>query len=95
MKTLENWLNWLSQVVEPVASTGSTSLFWKKFYSLFSNRLHDFSVTISRCYDDVYFKSFFPRTARLCSSLLIACFPLTYDLNGFKSKINRHVVGSF
>ena len=29
--------------------------------------------------------------------MLIKCFPLTYDLNGFKFKINRHLitVGSF
>ena len=27
-----------------------------------SNRLHDFSVTIPRCYKDVYVNSFFPRT---------------------------------
>ena len=30
-----------------------------------SDRLHDFSVTIPRCYKDVYVNSFFPRTARL------------------------------
>ena len=63
----------------------------------YSNRLHDFSVTIPRCYKDVYVNSFFPRTARLWDSLLIECFPLTYDLNGFTSRINRHLltVGSF
>ena len=32
---------------------------------LYSDRLHDFSVTISRCYKDVYVNSFFARTARL------------------------------
>ena len=31
----------------------------------YSDRLHDFSVTIPRCYKDVYVNSFFPRTARL------------------------------
>ena len=56
----------------------------------YSDRLHDFSVTIPRCYKDVYVNSFFPRTARLWNSLPIECFPLTYDLNGFKSRINRH-----
>ena len=30
-----------------------------------SDRLHDFSVTIPRCYTDVYANSFFPLTARL------------------------------
>ena len=31
----------------------------------YSDRLHDFSVTIPRCYKDVYVNSFFPRAARL------------------------------
>ena len=63
----------------------------------YSDRLHDFSVTIPRCYKDVYANSFFPHTARLWNSLPIECFLLTYDLNGFKSRINRHLitVGSF
>ena len=56
----------------------------------YSDRLHDFSVTISRCFKDVYVKSFFPCTARLLNSLSIECFPLTYDLSGYKSRINRH-----
>ena len=61
----------------------------------YSDRLHDFSVTIPRCYKDV--NGFFPRTARLWNSLSIECFPLTYDLSGFKSRINRYLltVGSF
>ena len=33
----------------------------------YSDRLHDFSVTISRCYKDIYVNSFFPCTARLWS----------------------------
>ena len=63
----------------------------------YSDRLHDFSVTISRCYKDVYVNSFFPRTTRLWNSLPIECFPLTSDLSGFKSRINRYLltVGSF
>ena len=63
----------------------------------YCDRLHDFSVTIPRCYKDNYVNSFFPRTARLRNSLPIECFPLTYDLNGFKSRINKHLltVGSF
>ena len=58
----------------------------------YSDRLHDFSVTIPRCYKDVYVNSFFPRTAKLWNSLPIECFPLTYDLSGFKSRINRHLL---
>ena len=63
----------------------------------YSDRLHDFSVNIFRCYKDVYVNSFFPRTARLGNSLPMECFSLTYILNGFKSRINRHLltVGSF
>ena len=64
-----------------------------------SDRLHDFFVTIPRCFKDkdVYVNSFCPCTARLWNSLLIECFPLTNDLNGFKSRVNRHLmtVGSF
>ena len=50
----------------------------------YSDRLHDFSVTI-------------PHTARLWNFLPIEYFPLTYDLSGFKSRINRHFLtaGSF
>ena len=43
----------------------------------YSDRLHDFSVTIPRCYKDVYVNSFFPRTAKLWNSLPMECFPLT------------------
>ena len=43
----------------------------------YSDRLHDFSVTIPRSYNDVYVNSFFPRTAKLWNSLPIEFFPLT------------------
>ena len=58
----------------------------------YSDRLHDFSVIIPRCYKDLYVNSFFPHTIRLWNSLPIECFPLTYDLNAFKSRINRHLL---
>ena len=63
----------------------------------FTYILHGFSVTIPRCYKDVYVNSFFPRTTTLWNSLPIECFPFTFDLNDFKSRINRHLltVGSF
>ena len=66
-------------------------------FTRYSDRFDDFSVTIPRCYKDVCVNNFFPRTARLWNSLSIECFPLTYNLNGFKSRINRHLltVGSF
>ena len=63
----------------------------------YSDRLHDFSVIIPRCYKDVNVNSFFLRTARLWNSLPTECFPLTNHLSGFKSGINRHLLnaGSF
>ena len=71
--------------------------FSRRRSTRYSDRLHDFSVTIPRCYKDVYVSSFFPRTAKLWNSLPIERFPLTYDLSGFKFRINRHLltVGSF
>ena len=55
----------------------------------YSDRLYDFPITIPKCYKDVYVNSFFPRTAILRNSLPIECSPLTYDLSGFKSRVNR------
>ena len=46
----------------------------------YSDRLHDFSVTIPICYKDVHVNSFFCCTAKLWNSLPIECFPLIYDL---------------
>ena len=103
----------LAASLEPLAhrqNVASLSLFYRYYFgqlaplpytressTCYSDRLHDFSVTIPRCYKDVYVNSFFPRTARLWNSLPIECFPLTDDLSGFKSRINRYLltVGSF
>ena len=71
-------------------STGSTSFFCGRL-TRYSNRLHDFSVTIPRCYKDVYINRFFPHTARLRNSLPLECFPLAYNLNGFRSRFNRPI----
>ena len=62
----------------------------------YSDRLHDSSLAIPRSYKDVYVNSFFPYAARLWNSLPIECFPLIYDLSGFKCRIKRHllIVGS-
>ena len=49
----------------------------------YSNRFHDFFVTILGCFNDVSVSSFFPCTARLWNSLPAECFPLTYYWNGF------------
>ena len=67
--------NELAQLVPLLFSQGRTTLY--------SERLLDFFVTIPRCYKDVYVNSFFSCTARIWNSLLIECFSLTYDLNGF------------
>ena len=99
----------LAASLEPLAhrrNVASLSLFYRYYFGRCSSelaqlvplpysrgrstdRLHDFSVTIPRY--------FFLRTARLWNSLPIECFPLTYDLSGFKSRINRYflTVGSF
>ena len=58
----------------------------------YSDRLRDISVTIPRCYKNVYVNSFFLRTARLWDSPSMECFPLTYNLSGFKSIINKHLL---
>ena len=83
------WSSELAQLVPLPFSRGRSTRY--------SDRQHDSSVTISRCYKDVYVNSLFPRTARAWNSLLIECFPLTYDLSGFKPRINKHLltVGSF
>ena len=67
-------------------------VFSRERSTWYSDSLHDFSVTIPRCYKNIYVNSFFPCTARPCNSMPIECFPLTYDLSGFKSKINRHLL---
>ena len=61
----------------------------------YSDRLHNFPVTIPRCYKDIYVNSFFSSMARIWNSLRVECFPLMY--HSYKSRINRHLlsVGSF
>ena len=77
----------LAQLVSLLYSSG-----WSTRYS---DRLHYFSVTISRCDKNVYVNGFFPCRAKPWNSLPIECFPLTYDLSGFKSRINRHLLTRF
>ena len=102
----------LAVSLEPLThcqNVASVSLFWSELVELvplpysrgtptrYSDILDDVYVAIPRFYKDVYVNSFFPRTSRPWNSLPIECFPLSYDLSGFKSGINRHVltVGSF
>ena len=72
-------------------------LYSHGMFTRYSDRLHDFSVTILRCCKAVYINSFFHCTSRIWNSLPIERFPLTCGLNGIKSRINRHIltVGSF
>ena len=60
--------------------------------SHYSDRLHDFSDTIPWCCKNLYVGSVFPCTTRLWTSLPLECFHLTYDLTGFKTKINRYLL---
>ena len=74
----------LAELVPLLHSCGSITRF--------SIRLHDFFfVTFPRHYKDMYLNSFFPCIARLWNSFTAEYFPLTYDLNGFKSRVNRHL----
>ena len=77
----------LAQLVPLPFSQGRSTCYFDK--------LHDFSVTIPICYKDVYVNGFFPCTARLWNSLPKECFPLAYNLNGFKSRIKRHLFCRF
>ena len=49
--------------------------YFRRRSTRYSDTVHDFSVTIPICYKDVYDNSFFPSTARLCSSLALQWFP--------------------
>ena len=61
-------------------------------FTPYSDRLPDFSDTIPSCYKDVYVNNSFPCIDRLRNSLLIQWFLLTYNLNGFMSRISRHLL---
>ena len=56
----------------------------------YSNSFYDFSVSISRYYQDIYVNSFFPGTARFISSLLLESCAFMCDVNGFESRVDRH-----
>ena len=50
--------------------------YFRGRFTHYSDGLHDFSVTIPRCYKDVHVNSFFSCTARLSA----ACRVLSFDL---------------
>ena len=53
-----------------------------------SNRLHDFSVTILRCYKNDFDNNFSTRKARFWNFLFAESFSLYYDL---KARVTRHL----
>ena len=55
--------------------------------------LSESSYIFDRCCQNLgcLCQQFFTRTAKLGNSLPIKCFSLSYDLNGFKSRINRRL----
>ena len=57
-----------------------------------SRNTSHFFVIIRRYYKDVCVNRFFPRTAGQRNSLPAECFPLPYDLNGLKSRVNKPAV---
>ena len=75
-----NWLNFfhfLILVTVPLVIVMGSIIFLSPF--------------LDRCYKDDYVNSFFPCIARPWNSLPAECFPLIYDLSGFKSRVNRHI----
>ncbi len=55
-----------------------------------SIKCHPFSVTVPKCSKNAYSSSFFPRTSALWNSLPSSCFPDSYNLQSFKSSVNRY-----
>ena len=80
----DRWSSEFAQLVPLPFSRGRSTRY--------SDSLHDFGVTNPRCYKYVYVNSFLSCTARLWNYLLIECVPLTYNLNGFKSRMNRFLL---
>ena len=73
-----NWLNWF-HFFFLFGGPLVVLIDWMIFLSLFLD-----------VYRNVFFNCFFPYTARLWNFLPAECFPLTYDLNGYMSRVNRH-----
>lgn len=71
-------------------------LYYLGRFKFYCHRLHDFPVAINWFYKDIYAGSFFPCTTRLWL-LDFTCrfFPLTYHLNYFKPRMNRHILSFY
>ena len=90
-------------------SVANLSLFYSYYFGRCSSKLNWFHFLVLEVdlpdiliycmifvtIKDVYVNSFFPHAARLWNSLPIECFPVSYDLNGFKSRINRQLLTVF
>ena len=90
-------------------NVANLSLFYSYYFGRCSSKLNWFhflvlevdlpDILIDRMIfvtiKDVYVNSSFPHAARLWNSLPIECFPVSYDLNGFKSRINRQLLTVF
>ena len=53
---------------------------------------HPFTVEVPSCQKKFYAASFFPRTSVMWNSLPLSCFPDSYNLNRFKSRVNRYLL---
>ena len=58
----------------------------------YSTTAHSMTVQVPTCYKQFYTSSFFPRASILWNSLPSSCFPACYDLQKFKSNVNRHLL---
>lgn len=58
----------------------------------YSDWFHELSVAISKYHKDVLVNSFFRRIVKLGNNFNVDSFPLTFILNVFKSRFNRHLL---
>ena len=58
----------------------------------YSTKAHSMTVQVPTSYKHFYTSSFFPRTSRQWNSLPSSCFPACYDLQKFKTNVNRHLL---
>ena len=90
-----NWLNWFQFLIleeGQLVTLMDSMIFLSPF--LYVTRISRY-IYITDIYTYIYryiYNSFFPCTAKLWNSLPIEYFPLTYDLSGFNSRINRHLL---
>ena len=58
----------------------------------FASNSHPHNVEVPSCHKKFYVTSFFPRTSVMWNSLPISCFPDSYNLNVFKSRVNKFLL---